>query len=218
MIPRRCSIIIPVKPISIGKSRLRASVEVADDLVIAIALDTIAAVLAAGFAALVVTDDRTVAEAAAALGALIAPDAPDAGLNAAIRHGESLLPTGSTRAALTADLPALRPVELAAAFATFTTLAGRRGYVADHLGTGTTLLIAPPTVRLDPHFGSGSAAAHAASGALALSGAWPSLRLDVDTRPDLDAARALGLGPRTAAAVNQRLRRAEVPNAGTLTS
>jgi 2-phospho-L-lactate/phosphoenolpyruvate guanylyltransferase len=205
MIPSRCSIIIPVKPIGIGKSRLRASIGVADDLVSAIALDTISAALAAAVNVLVVTDDPIVAEAAIALGALVRPDAPDAGLNAAIAHGDSLLPAALTRAALTADLPALRPADLAAAIAAFAERpAGRRGYVADHLGTGTTMLIAPPGVPLDPHFGGASAAAHAASGALALIGAWPSLRLDVDTRPDLDAARVLGLGPRTAAVMASR--------------
>jgi 2-phospho-L-lactate guanylyltransferase len=193
------SIIIPVKPIGIGKSRLRASITVADDLVIAIALDTIAAALTAAGSVLVVTDDTAITEAATALGASVTPDAPDAGLNAAIAHGESLLPPSSARAALTADLPALRPADLAGALAA----ARGRSYVADHLGTGTTLLIAAPDVRLDPHFGPGSAAAHAASGAHSLHGAWPSLRLDVDTREDLDAARALGLGTRSAAALDR---------------
>ncbi|MCN0180088.1 2-phospho-L-lactate guanylyltransferase, partial [Salinispora arenicola] len=41
-------------------------------------------------------------------------------------------------------------------------------------------------------------AAHAASGALALLGDWPSLRRDVDTTTDLAEAARLGLGPRTA--------------------
>ncbi len=50
---------------------------------------------------------------------------------------------------------------------------------------------------LDPHFGPGSAAAHAASGARPLSGDWPGLRHDVDTALDLDTVLALGTGPYT---------------------
>jgi 2-phospho-L-lactate/phosphoenolpyruvate guanylyltransferase len=200
MIPPHCSIIIPVKPVAVGKSRLRASLPVADAFVTAIALDTIEAALAAssGVSVLVVTDDPVLADAAVALGAEVTPDKPDAGLNAAISHGFSLVDQDSTCAALTADLPSLRPAELAAALIAFQERsAGRRAYVADHLGTGTAMLLAPPGVPLNPHFGVDSAAAHAASGAFALDGGWPSLRLDVDTPADLEIARALGLGPRT---------------------
>jgi len=63
------------------------------------------------------------------------------------------------------------------------------------------LLVAPAGTELDPRFGADSAAAHAASGALALDGDWPSLRLDVDTASDLAAAARLGLGRHTADAV-----------------
>ncbi|MGW1453349.1 2-phospho-L-lactate guanylyltransferase, partial [Micromonospora sp. NPDC002411] len=68
-------------------------------------------------------------------------------------------------------------------------------------GSGTVLLTAPPGVPLDPRFGVGSAVAHAASGALPLTGDWPSLRRDVDTPTDLATAIRLGLGPHTAALV-----------------
>jgi 2-phospho-L-lactate guanylyltransferase len=197
----RHSIIIPVKPVGVGKSRLRATVPAADGLVTAIALDTITAVLAVADV-VVVTDDPDVTGVALALGAATTPDSPAAGLNAAIRHGEAVAGLAGPRAALTADLPALRPAELADALAAFgARSAGRRGYVADHTGTGTTMLLAPPGVPLDPRFGPGSAAAHAASGAIALDGDWASLRLDVDTADDLAAARLLGLGKRTAAAL-----------------
>src|SRR5919204_619987 len=66
--------------------------------------------------------------------------------------------------------------------------------VPDASGTGTTLLTAPSGAALNPRFGTGSAAAHAASGAVPLVGPWPSLRRDVDTAADLRAAAALGLG------------------------
>ncbi len=195
------AIIIPVKPIGIGKSRLRATHAVADRLVTAIALDTIAAAVAVA-PVLVVTNDPVVADASAALGAATLPDAPDDDLNAAIAYGDAHLGLDTGRAALTADLPALRSADLAAALSAFAGgSAERRGYVSDHLSTGTTLLIARPGVPLDPHFGVDSAAAHAASGALALDGDWASLRQDVDTSADLAAARILGLGVRTEAAL-----------------
>ncbi|PWU44589.1 2-phospho-L-lactate guanylyltransferase, partial [Micromonospora globispora] len=44
----------------------------------------------------------------------------------------------------------------------------------------------------------------AASGALPLTGDWPTLRRDVDTADDLATATRLGLGPRTAALVGAR--------------
>jgi 2-phospho-L-lactate/phosphoenolpyruvate guanylyltransferase len=128
------------------------------------------------------------------------------GLNAALRRGaDHLRRTGSHAhaiAVLQADLPALSPDELddalaqaAALFADGTTAA----FVADHAGTGTTLLVVAPDHPLRPRFGPGSAEAHAASGAVALDGVWPGLRGDVDTPADLARARDLGAGPETQA-------------------
>jgi 2-phospho-L-lactate guanylyltransferase len=95
-------------------------------------------------------------------------------------------------------------VELAAAL---TAAAGhRRSFVADGEGSGTTLLCATAG-ELDPRYGPGSAAAHAASGAVALDGHWPGLRRDVDTPADLAEAAALGLGPRTAHLLDRAGRR-----------
>lgn len=72
----------------------------------------------------------------------------------------------------------------------------------DHAGTGTAaLLVRDPQAPLDPRFGAGSARRHVAAGAVALAGAWPGLRLDVDTAEDLAAAAALGTGPATRAAL-----------------
>jgi 2-phospho-L-lactate guanylyltransferase len=98
-------------------------------------------------------------------------------------------------AALSSDLPALRPEELAAALGAAG--AAPRCFVADAEGTGTTLLTAVGTP-LDPRFGAGSAAAHRASGAVLLDGAWPGLATDVDTAAALRTALALGVGPATA--------------------
>jgi len=146
----------------------------------------------------VVTDDPAAARVARDLGVRTVPDEPDRGLNPALEHGARAA-GGSAVAALSSDLPAVRPEELAAAL----TAAGgtaARCFVADAHGTGTTLLTAVGT-ELGPRFGAGSAEAHRASGARALTGDWPGLVRDVDTASDLRAALGVGVGPRTAALI-----------------
>ncbi|MER5703338.1 2-phospho-L-lactate guanylyltransferase [Micromonospora sp. NPDC002296] len=203
---RTWTVVVPVKRLGAAKSRLRGALPGVphEDLALALAADTVAAVRAcpAVAAVVVVTDDPLVAAVAGAAGARAVPDAPDAGLNAAFRHGAEVATAGGGGwvAGLTADLPALRPAELAAALdAVAAGPAGVRRFVADAPGSGTVLLAAPPGVPLAPRFGVGSAAAHLAGGALPLTGDWPTLRRDVDTAADLAAAARLGLGPRTAA-------------------
>ncbi|BCJ66927.1 hypothetical protein GCM10009779_24830 [Polymorphospora rubra] len=307
-------VVVPVKRLATAKSRLRGALadpgaEAHARLALAIALDTVAAVLACPPVdrVLVVTDDPVAGPALHALGASVVPDVPDAGLNAAVAHGASLA-ADRWVAALAADLPALRPADLAGALreaaggsttggstagnptvgratvggATVggATVGGQavggqavdgaavggqavdgaaldgqavdgaaldgqavdgaaldgqakggqaldgqadfvgagrdaaprtalrlvpgrtaRRFLADAPGTGTVLLTAPPGVPLDPHFGVDSAARHAASGALPLTGGWPTLRRDVDTPADLAAAADLGLGRHSAALV-----------------
>ncbi|WP_412542180.1 2-phospho-L-lactate guanylyltransferase [Longispora sp. K20-0274] len=210
--------IIPVKRAVRGKTRLRGAVPGTphEALARALALDTVTAVVGcpAVGRVLVVTDDEEL-RAALPAGVLVAADpatvAGRDGLNAAIRHGQAVLagmrPAPQPRgrlpwpiAALTADLPALRPAELAAALAA--ARSRHRCHVPDAAGTGTTLLASAG--ELEPAFGPGSAAAHARSGAVALAGEWPSLRQDVDTPADLRAAVALGLGRHTRAAIGRR--------------
>lgn len=192
-------VVLAVKRLSAGKSRLRGAVPGVphERLALALALDTVGAVLACADVrgALVVTDDAAVADAVRARGAQVAADRPRAGLNEAFAYGASLVP-GWT-AALTADLPALRATELAAALRAAAERPGR-SFVADAPGSGTVLLTASPGVLLDPRFGPGSAAAHAASGARRLAGRWPTVRRDVDTAADLSAALELGIGRHTA--------------------
>ncbi|TDB70128.1 2-phospho-L-lactate guanylyltransferase [Micromonospora sp. KC723] len=196
------TVVVPVKRLDAAKSRLRGALTGVphEELALALAADTVRAAVACPEVAevLVVTADPAVAAEAGAAGARAVADRPDAGLNAAFRHGAQLAGR-SWVAGLTADLPALRPAELAAALRAAAATPGVRRFVADAPGTGTVLLAAPTGVPLDPRFGVGSAAAHRASGALPLTGDWPSLRRDVDTAADLAAAARLGLGPRSAA-------------------
>jgi 2-phospho-L-lactate/phosphoenolpyruvate guanylyltransferase len=194
------TVVIPVKRLGTAKSRLRGVVPDAwhEDLALAMVRDTVTAVLDCADVAdlLVVTDDPAAARAVTALGAHAVPDRPDAGLNAAMRFCADIV-AGLTRrrAVLAGDLPALRAHELGSALA----MADGRSFVPDAAGSGTVLLTAPPGSPLDPHFGVGSAAAHAASGATALTGDWPGLRQDVDTAADLWTTLALGAGAHTCA-------------------
>jgi 2-phospho-L-lactate guanylyltransferase len=216
--------VVPVKPLRAAKTRLRGAVPEAvhPDLVLAMARDTVAAVLACRAVArvVVICDDPAVCTELTALGALCLPDAPAAGLNAALAYGAQAAQrtdptrgrpdaglgradtavghadTGVAVVALTADLPAMRPQDLEAALVA-AARAGRRAFVPDLEGTGTVLLAAPAGEALAPQFGPGSAAAHLRSGAARLDGPWPSLRRDVDTAADLDAAARLGVGTHT---------------------
>ncbi|GAA4952349.1 2-phospho-L-lactate guanylyltransferase [Streptomyces heliomycini] len=155
----------------------------------------------------VVTDDALASRELAALGAGIVPDEPRGGLNAALAHGATV--AGAARraacvAALNADLPALRPPELARvldAAAAFPRAFPRRRRRARHDAAGRER-----GRELRPFFGPGSRARHRESGAveLGLDGV-DSVRQDVDTGDDLRAALALGVGPHTAAVAARSL-------------
>ncbi len=194
-------LLVPVKPPARAKSRLRGAWPGVphEELVAALVADTLAAAADCAAVAELVVVGGPVDFA----GVRVVSEPGSGGLNGALRHAVAtgVAGIGDHRrvpvnlAVLLGDLPALDPLELAAALAAATT----RAFVADAAGTGTTLLAAPAGADLDPRFGPGSAAAHRASGAAPLAGAWPTLRRDVDTAADLAAAADLGLGRRTAA-------------------
>lgn len=205
-------LVVPLKALRRAKSRLLG---VADqghrdqrghsELVTAIALDTVSAASQSEIANIVVvTADETLTTIMAAEGIEVLHDTPANGLNAALRHSDEILRGRSSTArigVLQADLPALRPSELAAAVEAAD---DRRAYCPDRHGSGTTLLLAQAGQPLDPRFGDGSALAHHSSEAVALDGPWESLRCDVDTEADLRTAIGLGLGPRTARCLGLR--------------
>lgn len=198
-------LVIPVKMLNRAKTRLFGGGDRAahEALVLAFLRDTAAAAASSASVrtVLVVSSDPTIAAVLAGDGIEVLPDDPAMNLNQALTHGTDALlrrDPSATVGALQADLPALRPEELSAALER---ARGRRAFVADHQGTGTTLLLAAPHRLLDPHFGVGSAGAHATSGALAITVPVPTLRCDVDTVEDLVAAHALGLGKHSSAVV-----------------
>lgn len=130
------------------------------------------------------------------------PDQGRGDLNRALREAAAAVPDRYAVAAMLADLPCLRAADLAGALAEAERIGGRC-FVADADGRGTSLLVAAPGVPLDPLFGRDSARRHRDSGATALTGALATLRRDVDTADDLRAAEELGLGPRTARALDR---------------
>ena len=205
------SVLIPVKVLSEAKSRLAGLAGPRrGELALAVACDTVTAVLKTDQAAraIVITDDPVAASALRELGALVVPDEPRDGLNAALRHGAAVAarswPASGT-AALSADLPALRPAELARALNA--AAVWPNAFVADAAGDGTTLYTAAPGVAFRPAFGLASRARHAAGGAIELGLTdVPGLRRDVDTPADLRGAAELGLGPRTAPLATELLR------------
>jgi 2-phospho-L-lactate/phosphoenolpyruvate guanylyltransferase len=215
------TVLLPVKVLARAKSRL--AVLAGDrrrELALAFASDTVTAALACPEVArvLVVTSDPVAGRLLAGLGAIIVADEPadrsatlgtldselgvqDA-LNAALRHGAAVAARrwpGTGLAALTADLPALRPAELATALRAASPAPA--AFAPDAAGVGTTLYAVPPGGEFRPLFGGASRARHAASGATELAaGDLTGLRRDVDTPDDLRAALALGVGPFTQAA------------------
>ncbi|GAA3891437.1 2-phospho-L-lactate guanylyltransferase [Streptomyces lacrimifluminis] len=201
------TVVIPLKPLARAKSRLADTAHdgLRPGLALAFAQDTVAAVLACAAVrdVAVVTDDALAARELSALGAAIVSDEPLGGLNAALTHGTAVVRTrrpDSPVAALNADLPALRPLELAGVLAAAAEFP--RAFLADAATVGTTLLTARPGQELLPLFGPHSRIRHHDSGAVELGlTSVNSVRQDVDTGDDLRAALALGVGTRTAAAV-----------------
>ncbi|MFJ5534335.1 2-phospho-L-lactate guanylyltransferase [Streptomyces sp. NPDC093261] len=205
------TVVVPLKALARAKSRLSdtAADGLRPGLALAFAQDTVAAALscAAVRDVVVVTGDPLAGRELVALGARVVGDEPADGLNAALAHGAAVVRgarPGAAVAALNADLPSLRPAELARvldAAAEFP-----RAFLPDAAGIGTTLLAAGPGRELLPAFGTDSRVRHRASGAVEIAlDAVDSVRQDVDTGDDLRAALALGVGPRTAAAAARLL-------------
>lgn len=201
------TVVLPVKGGPSAKSRLGAPPAVAA----AVALDCLDAVLACAAvgSCVVVSADAAVQRAARLAGAQVVPETrPGSGLVAAVTDGIAAADhrpwCARPAAVLLADLPALRPDDLEAALSAARAAFSREHpmvAVPDADGTGTVLLAARTPSQLDPAFGPASFAEHQRRGAVPLPLDLPRLRRDVDTPADLEAALALGVGSRTAAAL-----------------
>lgn len=194
------TLVVPVKPAAIGKTRLTDAAPDRTALARAIALDTLEAAASAARVegVILVTDDAELTRAAGKIpGVTARPEGDERGLEAAISTGMRAAGPGP-RAALLGDLPALRPDDLDAALAAAEPL--ERGLVTDAEGTGSTLVTARAGAVWVSAFGEESAARHRLLGCIDLDiDENSTLRRDVDTPEQLAAASALGLGRRTAA-------------------
>ena len=200
---------MPVKPRTRGKSRLSPLGDrLRHELTTAFALDTVAAALACPEvgAVLVVTDDVGLADFVLAAGASALPDGRPGDLNDSLRQGAAELDRrdpGSRLVALCGDLPCLHPEELAAVLREAAAAPGP-AVVPDAAGVGSTLYAAPDLRSFWPAFGPASRAAHADLGVREVGLDAASVRRDVDTPEDLDAAERLGPGPATGAVLARR--------------
>lgn len=195
-------VVVPVKPPAVAKSRLGGlGDDVRRALAAAFAADTVEAALSSTHVAavLVVTDDHELARELAGRGAEVIPDGASDDLNASLVQAAAELLRRHPRlhvAALCADLPALRPDDLARALDAAP--ADRMGFVADADGVGTTVVTSPDLDSFRPCFGHASRAEHLERGAREIDlDDIASLRRDVDTPADLAAVLRLGIGPRT---------------------
>lgn len=201
-VPWPWTVVLPVKGGPTAKTRLAGLGALRPALAAAVAADTLAAVAATSRVQriVVVTGDRAAAGTAAAAGAIVVSD-PGHGLDGAVAAGLAVAGAHRPTAVLQADLPALRPGDLAKALDACTSrlVSGAlRVVVADADDDGTVLMAAVHPAALHPAYGPGSARRHA-SGGLLLDLPVPRLRRDVDTPADLGSAVRLGVGPATRA-------------------
>lgn len=204
--------VLVVKHLDAAKTRLAASLPDAPtggyrDLVLAMLLDTVAAVREAGLdPVVVVSPDPAVLHEVTVAGARGLPESPrpDPSLNHAYAEGARWVrrhrPDRRWVAMIQADLPAARSGSLREVVAAAAGLP--ESVVTDASGDGTVLLLRPTEQDRVPRFGFDSARAHRADGAVELDAGrtrWPDLRTDVDTAADLERARSLGVGRHTRA-------------------
>jgi 2-phospho-L-lactate guanylyltransferase len=203
---RRFAVLVPVKPPAFAKSRLGDLGDAArSDLATAFAVDTVTAALACPSVArvLVVTDDHELAAGLADLGVDVIPDGTTDDLNGTLRLAAAEMHRREpdlSLVALCADLPALRPDELALALDASSP--SGLSFVADAEGVGTTAVVAATLDDFAPAFGAASRQRHLDAGAHEIDGVdVPSVRRDVDDRATLAEATRLGLGRRTSLVV-----------------
>ncbi len=194
----RTAAVLPVKSFGQAKQRLDAAIGQPDRAELAAAMlgDVLAALHSVRERAdlIVVTAEQRAAEAARSAEALVVDDPDEAGQSAAAARGvRAAIARGAHRVLLVpGDCPTLDPGEIGGLLDGFP--AAGLVIVPDRHGSGTNaLLIAPPNA-IEPSFGPGSFARHAALGAAAGMAVRvahaPSLELDVDTHDDLTALRA----------------------------
>jgi 2-phospho-L-lactate guanylyltransferase len=204
--------VLPIKTFARAKHRLSDAVGMPDrrelaEAMVGDVLEALAEVEGLD-RVIAVTAEPVAARAASAVGARVVHDGDEAGQSAAALLGVAAArEAGAERVLLVpGDCPALDPGEV-------TALLARPRHagvviVPDRHGAGTNALVLTPPDVIEPSFGPGSFARHAArahaAGTPVRVVSVPSLGLDVDTPGDLEALRATlaargGAAPRTRA-------------------
>lgn len=189
------TVVVPLKPPSIGKSRLAVPAQVRPGVARALADDTLAAVSACHRVDEIVVVSCDPAWDLPARARLV-PEPRPTTINDAVARGLASISDQLPRAVLLGDLSGLDSRDLTESL----DAADRydRGFVRDDEDTGTTLVTARPGIQLTTAFGTASALAHRRLGFVELPIRGSStLRRDVDTVDDL----LCGLGPRASSLV-----------------
>ena len=206
----RVGAVVALKPGEHAKSRLGLPTPLRQRLAWTMALDTVRALAEALPVVVVVSAEPALASRLARAGvrAQVVPEPPQPGMNAALAYGGGRLRAAgvATVLACVGDLPALRVASVRRVVEASRTFS--RAFLPDASGVGTTMVIAH-AAELEPHFQGRSAARHRASGAVPLTAELlgeplADARHDVDTEVDLATVIALGVGPHTAALLDQR--------------
>ena len=219
----RTAAVLPVKRFGRAKQRLDGAVGQPEraDLAAAMVGDVLAALrtIAEVDAIIVVTAEPRAQAAAREIGARVVHDPVEAGQSDAAGRGlRAAVALGAERALLVpGDCPALDPAEVEGLLDAHP--AAGVVIVPDRHGSGTNALLLSPPRAIEPSFGPGSFARHAARAAAAGVGVHvvqaASLALDVDTPGDLAALRSAlaslpDAAPRTRALL-ERLARSPAP-------
>jgi 2-phospho-L-lactate/phosphoenolpyruvate guanylyltransferase len=210
---RSVGAVVALKSGEFAKSRLELPSPLRQRLAWTMALDTLRALVGALSEVVVVSALPALASrlARAEIRAEVVMDPPRPGMNAALAYGADRLREAgvATILACVGDLPALRVGSVRRVIEA--SLSFPRAFLPDLTGVGTTMLVASAGL-LDPHFQGRSAARHRASGAVPLTaellgGPLADARHDVDTEVDLATVIGLGVGPHTAALIDQHTAR-----------
>jgi 2-phospho-L-lactate guanylyltransferase len=136
------SVLVPVKVLARAKSRLAGlSGPRRGELALALACDTVTAVLGCDVAArvIVITEAQVAGAALAALGAQVVPDEPRDGLYAALRHGAAHVSARWPDSGTAAHPPTCRAAARRDRAGAAQAAAWPTAFVADAAGDGTTL-------------------------------------------------------------------------------
>lgn len=203
------SVIVPVKPWALSKSRLDLPQRVRQSLARAFCADVISTLAQSpNVGCVVVVSESPHPDLPGRSGVEFVREPPPGGggLNAAVRYAVRHLQ--ATRAdspvlVMPADLPCATPGDLTTSLHRCRALLNEhpRLFARDAAGDGTTLVACAHPSLLDPRYGPMSAADHHTAGYVPISDLPAGLTRDVDTVDDLVEAWYLGVQPHTYAAI-----------------